>query len=384
MLAQGQTGTNSKRWSQFVEGVYPTHTSGDGIGPYLFDAWGNKYVDFIAALGALSLGYSNQRVVEAAQRQCAKGASHSLPTTLEVEVAEMLCGLIPSGNRVRFLKNGDDAARAAVRIARAATGRTFILSDGYHGHSDLFTSLTPPALGITDTFHIQGLPDPVEFLPECAAVIVEAVKLEMTDAWAEKLRTLRAECRKKGVVFIVDEIVTGFRVPKWTASNYWDLDPDIVLLGKGMANGFPLSAVLGKREVMDCGEYFVSTTFSGEAVSLAACKATLIELQKRSLEDLMYYALRQQEKLNQLHPDIRFEGWGTRAMLNTTHPTTTLFMQEMCRAGYLFGKAYFYHFGHLEENLESPLLSVAASVVERITRGEVRLDGKAPMETFKR
>lgn len=347
-------------------------------------------MDFVGALGALSLGYSNQRVVEAVQRQAAKGVSFSLPTTLEVEVAEMLTALIPSVNRVRFLKNGDDASRAAIRIARAATGRQYILSDGYHGHSDIFTSLTPPALGIVDKFKILPLSEGTKdlpvgaFLPQCAAVIVEALRLDMSSEWQKYLTNLRDECRKKGVLFIMDEIVTGFRVPKWTVSNLWNLDPDIVLIGKGMANGYPLSAILGKREIMDQCEYFISTTFSGEAISLAACRATLEELQKRSFEDLLFYGKRFQDKLNSLHSEIRFEGYGTRAMLNTTNPTTTLFMQEMVKAGFLFGKAHFFHFGHLEENIEDITMATAATVVDRIKRGEVRLEGRAPTETFKR
>jgi len=386
-LAQGSTGTNSKRPSQFIQGVYPTHTDGTGIGPYLFDVNGNKYMDFICGLGAVSLGYSNQRVVEATQRQCAKGASHSLPTTLEVEVAEMLCGLIPSVNRVRFLKNGDDAARAAIRIARAATGRSLILSDGYHGHSDIFTSMTPPSLGIKEDFHIMPLNMEEPYFDKelhVAAVIVEALKLEMSDEWAKKLRSLRDHCRKNGTLFIIDEIITGFRVPGWTVSNMWDLDPDIILVGKGMANGFPLSAVMGKREFMDSSEYFVSTTFSGEAVSLAACKATLIEMQQKSFEDLMYYGKKLQDRLNSLHSDIKFEGWGTRCMLNSTHPSTALFMQEMCKAGFLFGKAHFFNFAHLEESVETQVLGIAATVVDRMKRGEVELEGSMPQETFRR
>lgn len=384
VLAQNSPATNSKRWNQYIEGVMPSHSSGTGIGPYLHDPHGNKYCDFVAGLGTLILGYNNQRIIEAAQRQCALGASHSLPTTLEVELAEMLTALIPSTQKVRFGKNGKDAAECAIKAARCATGRKKILSRGYHGCSDIFTSLTPPALGIKDTFEIEAFKDLNQIDDTVAAVIVEALELDFTEAWQVELTLIRETCKKKGVVFIIDEIITGFRVPQWTISNLWNLNPDIVLIGKAMASGFPLSACLGKREIMDSGEYFHSTTFGGEAVSLASSKATLQELQKRSFEDLMFYGNRLMDKLNKLHVDIHLKGWGTRGMLNTENPTTALFMQEMSKAGYLFGKAYFFTFAHLEENIEPMLMDAAEGVVEEIRKDMLCLAGPLPALSFVR
>ncbi len=382
-LAQGFPGTNSKRWSQYVQNVYPSHTNGFGSGPYLEDAWGNKYIDFICGLGAVSLGYSNQAVIDEVIRQARKGASHSFPTTLEVEVAEHLSGTIPQMQKVRFLKTGNEAAMASIRIARAVTGRSEILCRGYHGHGDVFVSLTEPALGVTDKFDIRLLTEN-EITTKTAAVIMEALELEFTDEWQTYIRGIRQKCRDVGALFIADEIVTGFRVPNWTVSQLWSLDPDLMLLGKGMANGFPLSAVGGRKEIMDHCEYFISSTFSGDAVSLAACRATLDELQKRDFKDLMFYGSRLQKKLNDLHPEIRFQGYGTRCMLNVTNPTTALFMQEMCKAGVLFGKAHFFNFSHLESNIEEMVTSTAESVVFRIKQGTVKLEGIAAMETFKR
>ena len=385
ILAQGFPATNSKRWTHFIEGIFPTHTDGTGSGCYLFDFNGNRYLDFISALGALSLGYSNGKVIEAVIRQAARGASHSLPTSLEVECAERLSALVPPAERIRFLKNGDDASRAAIRISRTYTNRSLVLSDGYHGHSDLFTSLTPPAHGVKDHHEILPLEENRGKLCDAACVIVEALKLSDGPEYKEWITNLRNECKVRGVVFIIDEIVTGTRVPKLTVSNWWNLDPDIILLGKGIANGFPLSIVAGKREIMNCGEYFVSTTFGGEAVSLAACMATLGEIEKKNLDDLMFYGKRIQQKLNSLHEDIKFTGWGTRAQFSIgENSVSNLFAQEACRAGILFGRAFFWNFSHLEANIEQMVLDVASTIVERINRGEVQLLGKPPVFSFKR
>lgn len=388
VLAQGKPATLSKHWSQYVEGVYPSHTSGNGTGCYLEDAWGDRYIDFIGGLGSLSLGYSNARVVEAVQRQAQKGCSHSLPTTLEVEVAELFCGLVPDIEAVRFFKNGKDAADCAIRAARAYTNRSVVLSDGYHGCSDLWTSLTPPALGVKDEFKIHPLstnPDDIHWLKDdVACVIVEALKLSDGQEYRDWIYNVRKECKSRGIVFIIDEIITGFRVPDWTVSKWWALQPDLILLGKGIANGYPLSVIGGRRDILNASDYFFSTTFGGEAISLAACKATIEEIHKRNLEDLMFYGKRLQNHLNELHAEIKFDGYGTRAMLNVTNETTALFMQEAVKAGLLFGKAFFFNFAHLEANLESMVLNTSAAIIDRIKKGEVKLEGKAPQEAFKR
>jgi len=384
VMAQTHTGTNSKRHTQYPAN-YPSHTNGMGSGPYLFDFLGNKYLDFVSGLGSVSLGYSNGHVIEAVQRQALKGCSHSLPSTLEVEVAEMVSAIIPSCQHLRFLKTGNEASLAAVRIARSFTGRSLIYNDGYHGHGDIFTSMTPPALGIGDSFNIKQLPEDLKQVDlSAAAIIVEAVKTDMTEVWQKRIQSIRDFCKEHGILFIIDEIVTGFRVPKWTISNLWSLDPDIILLGKGIANGYPLSIVGGRKEIMDAQEYFVSSTFSGDTIALAACKATIEQIQMRSLDDLMFYGKRLQDKLNALHPDIKFEGYGTRAMFNITNPTSALFAQEMCNAGIMFGKAHFFHFAHLEANIEEFVMNSANAVIRNINDGRVKIEGDVPRETFKR
>lgn len=384
-MAQEQTGTNSKRRDQFPENFPAFIEKGERC--YVVGNDGKRYVDFISALGANILGYAHPAVSEAVSKQAAKGSLFSLPSFKEVEVAEKIKGLIPSIEQLRFLKNGDDAARAAIRIARAYTNKQVVLVKGYHGHSDLFTSLTPPSLGIKDDFFAYKLSEDFleieKFGNSVACVLVEALELSKSSPWREWLNALQKKCRKRGIVFIVDEIITGFRVPTMSLSRWWDLDPDIVLLGKAIANGYPLSVVGGKKKIMNSTEYFISSTFSGDAVSLAAAEATMHEIEtKKSLEDLMFYGTRLMNRLNDLHPDMKWLGWGTRASFNLTHPISALFAQEMCDAGYLFGKAWFFNFAHLEENIEALVMPVAEAVMTKIRQGNVKLRGKIPRETF--
>lgn len=381
VLAQ-ETGTNSKRTSAYIQGVYPTHLS-RGQGCTVWDHQGKSYVDFIGALGAIILGYSNPKVTEAVQKQAKDGPIFSMPHPLEIEVAELVQALVPSAEKIRFFKNGDDATTAAVRIARAYKKDSLglILSEGYHGRSDIWTSLTPPAVGVKGRHLVAPFDGDTT---QTTAVILEPVALDASETRKEQLTEY---LKNKSTLWIFDEIITGFRVPKYSISGWWDLKPDLICLGKAMANGYPLSVIGGKKEIMDCDEYFLSTTFSSEAVSLAAAKATLEELQKKSLDDLLFYGQRLQNRFNEIcgpYVTTRLEGYGTRAMLNVGEPDTWLVMQELCKAGYLVGKAWFYSFAHMESDIEEKFLNVLSDIVHKVNRGGVKLEGKAPVQTFKR
>lgn len=377
VLAQGKPATLSKDSSQFIEGIYPTHVVSANK-CWLVDDKGESYLDFICGLGAMSLGYGNEYQNRAVREQLLKGVSFSLPHVLEVEVAELIRNLVPDMERLRFLKNGDDATRAAVRVARAYTGRSLVLSDGYHGHSDIWTSLTPPAKGVSDVHQIHKLDlDDPDIPSDTACVIVEALKLEMTDEYKAKLMNIRQKCKEKGVVFIMDEIVTNCRVPQWTISNLWQLKPDLICLGKGISNGFPLAVLGGQRDLMN-SDYFVSTTFGGEALSLASTKAVIHELFVRNFDDLMFYGKRLMKSLNDLHPKIQWKGYGTRGELDTSTLEAQLFMQECVKSGVLFGRAFFFNFSHLSMNVESFVMGITQSIVEKIKQGHVKLEGRPP------
>jgi len=393
-LAQGFPGTNSKRHTHFIDGIYPSHVV-SGNACYLTDAWGNKYIDFISGLGVNILGYNHPKVTESIRDAASKGASHSLPHILEVQVAEKIQTLIPAAERIRFLKTGNEATLAAIRIARAASGDYEILSAGYHGHGDSWTSLTAPHLGVPDSLTLKmtqfkDIDDMIikasdTYIKWCAGIILEPVELELNDHRKSELNRLFEFAKaKQDIPIIFDEIVTGFRVPRFTISNYFSLKPHIITLGKAIANGMPLAVVAGKADIMNDSDYFVSSTYSGEILSLAAALATMTEIEQKSLHDLNFYGSKLIKNLNKLHPSIQFVGYGTRAQLDITTDASQLFMQEMCKSGVLIGKAFYYNFAHLEEGIDERVMNIANDVVGKITRNEVKLEGKPPETSFKR
>jgi len=382
VLAQGYGGTNSKRPTQFPEN-FPKYLM-RGRGPYVWDEDGTKYIDFIGGLGVVPLGYGHPRVLEAVHKQANEAITLSLEHPLVIEVAEQICEMVPAIEKLRFLKTGSEATAASVRVARAYAEDDSVWSEGYHGWHDMFTSLTAPALGVPtegDWDHCIQSYVP-SFCTKNGTFICEPVGLDMSDS---QRKGLRQDCQaKKPVIF--DEVITFGRVPKWSVSRMWDLKPELTVLGKGLASGFPLSVVGGKKEIMDCGEYFVSSTFSGEAVSLAAAKATLTELRKTDMKEYFYYSNKFQDNLNKLFKevDVQIEGYGTRGMYPMSSEAGALLSQELCKAGILMGKAYFYSIAHMEENLDEVILNLVSDVVGRIKRGECKLEGEVPVETFKR
>lgn len=378
-IAQGAL-TNSKRPSCLVRGVYPTHLK-RGLGCHVWDMQDRKYVDFIGGLGCNILGYANQEVNAAVIERLGHGTTLSLATPLEVECAEKVKEIFPFIDRVKFLKTGSDACSAAVRIARASTGRSLVLSDGYHGWHDDFVSLSPPALGVPLPRAIEklGMWDGVPV----AAVIVEPITTEMSEARVEWLKALREKCDRNGAVLIFDEVITGFRFPKLSVSNYYGILPDLICLGKAMANGLPISVVGGKKEIMECGEYFVSSTFAGETLSLAAAIKTMTLLQTNK-HDINYLWEKGQvfiTQFNSIAPEIALiDGYPTRGVLKGDPMPKALFMQEACKAGMLFGPSWFFNFKHIE--VMDAVLNTCRDIMTRIKTGSVTLEGELPSSPF--
>lgn len=373
--------TNSKRPECLVKGVYPTHLS-EGHGCCVLDSQGKQYIDFICGLGSNILGYGNEEIARTIYNRATKGCTLSLGTVLEVQVAEKVKEIVPWVTHLRFLKTGSDACQAAIRIARTKTGRTQVLSQGYHGWDDEFVSLTPPALGVPKHDNIRALKDLDDITLNTAAVIVEPVMTDMSDARRIWLQALREKCTKLSVILIFDEIITGFRVPKFTLSNYWAIEPDLICLGKAMANGMPLSVVAGKESLMNCDEYFVSSTFAGETLSLAAGLKTMQLLQtKYRIEELWIRAEKFLVDFNLLAPQlIRIDGYPTRGVFRGTELTKALFWQEACKAGILFGPSWFFNFAHREKT--AFVLSTARDILSRISTGSVKLEGELPKTPF--
>lgn len=282
--------TFSKSYRYFCEGVAPSYAD-YGKGCYLYDVDGNKFIDFMCALGPITVGYNNPVVNKAVIKQVKKFSSASLQSELEVQLAEKLCQIVPCAEMVRFVKNGGDATTAAIRLARAYTGKDIVLMSGYHGMHDWSIGASANNKGVPKTvqqltvnFKYNDLEDIeqklIEYKDEVAAVILEPI--QSNGPKEGYLQSLKELTHKYGAVFIFDEVVSGFRYALGGASELFNVTPDLAAFGKGMANGYAISAVAGKKELLEQIEQgvFVSTTFGGDSVPMAAALATISILEK--------------------------------------------------------------------------------------------------------
>ncbi len=277
----GFTSTGSKR-PDALFGTPARMTRAAGC--RVWDESGREYVDFVMALGAVALGYGHTDVNRAATAAIAAGVVGPLPPVAEAELAEALAERIPWLERVRFLKTGAEAVAAAVRLARVATARDEILGCGYHGWLDWCQGAAEGVpVGVRSLFAELPFNDVAagrELIraraPRLAAVVVEPVVVsEPTREW---LQMLRVETARAGAILIFDEIKTAFRLAIGGATERYTLKPapDLVVLGKALANGFPLAVVGGRADLMNAANRtWISSTLATEGVSLAAARATL-------------------------------------------------------------------------------------------------------------
>jgi len=281
------TQTFSKSRTQFPFGVSPYFVT-RGEGCHVWDVDGNEYVDFVNAQCSITLGYSDPDVTAAVSAQLADGVIFSLPHPLEVEVSELIVEMVPCAEMVRFGKNGSDATAGAVRAARAFTGRDHVAVCGYHGWQDWYIGSTTRNLGVpvstramthrfayNDTASLEAVFR--EHPGEIACVMLEP----MNTTWPEEgfLEGVAEITRANGAILVFDEVITGFRYANGGAQQLFGVTPDLATFGKGLANGYPVSAVAGRADVMRMlEEAFFSFTFGGEALSLAAALATMRKL----------------------------------------------------------------------------------------------------------
>jgi glutamate-1-semialdehyde aminotransferase/spore coat polysaccharide biosynthesis protein SpsF (cytidylyltransferase family)/predicted dehydrogenase len=280
----GASQTFSKGANQHVRGVAPTFLV-KGNGCRVWDVDGNEYIDYIQALLPNILGYAHPGVNAAVAEQLQRGHSFSLPHPIEVELAERLTRLIPCAEMVRFGKNGSDATTGAVRAARAVTGRDRIACCGYHGWQDWYIGSTTRNAGVPQA--VRDLTHPFVYNDlgslqrifdahkgECAAVIMEPVNFSPpAPGFLEDVRDL---AHQNGALLIFDEICTGFHFGLGGVQKKFRVTPDLACFGKAMGNGFPISCVVGKADVMKVFEdIFFSFTFAGEVSSMAAAMKVL-------------------------------------------------------------------------------------------------------------
>ena len=282
--------TLAKGPTQYVNGIAPKYLV-KGKGSHVWDADSNEYIDYNMGIGPLVLGYAYPAVDEAIRLQLDDGITFSLMHPLEVELAEMLREIIPNAESVRYSKSGADVTSAAIRIARAYTGKNKILCCGYHGWHDWYVSTIALNAGIpeavkdlTFTFSYNEIETLLWSIDDdVAAVILEPVVFEAPND--NFLHKVAETCRKRGIILIFDEMCTGFRMSLGGAQEFFGIKADLATFSKAIANGMPLSVLTGRRELMQVleDEVFFFTTFGGEALSLAAAKATILEMKTRDV-----------------------------------------------------------------------------------------------------
>jgi len=272
-------------------------------GPYLWDADGTRYIDYVGSWGPMLAGHGHPAVVEAVQEAASRALSFGAPTEAEIELAELLCRLVPSMDLVRLVSSGTEATMSALRLARGFTGRSLIVKfEGcYHGHADsllvkagsgALTFGNPSSAGVpaetaahTVVLDYNNISQVKELFSvkgkDIAAVIVEPVAGNMNLVLPVPgfLETLREQCTKHGAVLILDEVMTGFRVAPGGAQAHYGIPPDLTTLGKVIGGGLPLGAFGGRRDIMEkiapLGPVYQAGTLSGNPVAVAAGLATL-------------------------------------------------------------------------------------------------------------
>lgn len=285
--------TFSKSHRYFIPGQSPMFID-RGEGARLYDVDGNEYLDFICSLGPITLGYNYPAVNQAVMEQLNRGIVFSTQAPVECELAEKLVEVIPCAEMVRFVKNGGDATTSAIRLARAFTGRERVAMCGYHGMQDWSIGASANRRGVpkavcelTKTFTYNNLASLEALLDahpdEYAAVILEPIQSNGTTA--EFLQAVVDLAHKHGALAIFDEVVSGFRYAIGGGGEYYGVTPDLASFGKGCANGMPISFVAGRKDVLSLIEQgvFISTTFGGDAISMAGALATIKEMQEKDV-----------------------------------------------------------------------------------------------------
>ncbi len=286
-----------------------------GSGPYIFDVDGNRYIDFVGSWGPLILGHAHPQVLQAISQACRHGTTFGAPCQAEVELAERVVAAYPGLEQVRFVSSGTEATMSAIRLARAATGRDLIVkfSGCYHGHADHLLVAAGSGLATFGTASSAGVPagfvaatrvlplDDEAGLRELfaregsaiAAVIIEPVPANHGLLLQRKafLNLLREETRRHGALLIFDEVISGFRIARGGAAEYYGITPDMATFGKIIGGGMPVGAFGAARAIMSRlapdGDTYQAGTLSGNPVAMAAGIATLEVLERESAWQLL-------------------------------------------------------------------------------------------------
>jgi glutamate-1-semialdehyde aminotransferase len=373
-LIPAGTQTMAKGPTQWVKGVAPNYLQ-RGKGSHVWDVDGNEYIDYNAAIGPLVLGYCYPEVDEAVKKQLEDGITFSLVHPLEVELAEKIRSIVPNAESVRYSKTGCDVTSAAIRAARAFTGREKVLCCGYHGWHDWYIGVTDRNAGIpeavkdlTYTFNFNDIDSVIESIDsDTACVILEPFVFdEVKEGFLQELHSV---CKRNGSLLIFDEMWTGFRIALGGAQEYFGVTPDLACYSKAIANGMPIAVLTGREDVMRLFEkdVFFFTTFGGEALSLAASMACIDVIKNNNVPA---YLAKQGGKLKEGYNSIAAElgmdytkcsGYNCRTIITfdakAGNPLEmkSLLQQEMIKRGVLWGGFHNVCFSHSDEDVEYTL-----------------------------
>ena len=404
--------TFSKAPTQFVQNVAPVFLE-KGKDSHVWDVDGNEFVDYSMALAPVILGYNYPAVTKAVKKYLELGTTFTLPHRLEVELAELLKRTIPCAEMARFGKNGSDATSGAIRAARAYTGRDKIACCGYHGWQDWYIGTTTRDKGIPEgvkkltlTFKYNDIESLEKIFKEnrnkIAAVIMEP--MGVVEPQANFLSKAKELAHKNGALFIFDEIITGFRLSLGGAQEYFNVIPDLSCFGKAMGNGFPISAVVGKRKIMKLFEdVFFSFTFGGDIISIAASIAAINEIKNRNvITHLWEMGRRLKDGYNVLAKEYgvaditQCMGLPPRTVITFKDKRQrddlvlkSLFQQECIKRKVLFTGAHNVSFSHTASDVDYTLkvyrtvLEIAAKAVRR-GNAKGLLEGPALEPVFRR
>ncbi len=390
--------TFSKSRTQYPVGVSPLFIQ-RAKGSRAWDLDGNEYIDFASSLASITLGYGDAEVTQAVQAQLEEGVIFSLPHPIETEVAELICEMVPCAEMVRFGKNGSDATSGAIRLARAYTERERVAVCGYHGWQDWYIGSTARHRGVpqavrdlTHAFVYNDLASLQQLLEqyegEFAAVVLEPMNVALpAPGFLEGVKEL---AHRHGALLVFDETITGFRYANGGAQQLFGVTPDLATFGKGLANGYPVAAIAGRREIMKLmEEIFFSFTFGGETLSLAAARATLRKLKAEPVVETIRE--RGQAVIDGLQALIDEAGLGDVFCIGghpswsfliirdargaTSFEIKTLWMQEILARGILSVGSHNISYAHTEKDV-AHLLSVYREVLpmigELLNRGRLR------------
>ncbi|PWN08045.1 glutamate-1-semialdehyde 2,1-aminomutase [Gracilimonas sp. 8A47] len=418
-LIPGGCHTYAKGDDQYPENSPKVIVSGSGC--HVTDADGNTFMEFGMGLRSVTLGHGNRRVAEAAYRASLNGTNFLRPSVLEIELAEEMLSLLPHGDMIKFGKNGSDVTTAAIKLSRAHTGRDlvavpsnqpfFSVDDWFIGTTDMDAGIPDSVKKMTVQFEFDNL-ESVKALFEqypgqIACLIMEPAKYDdPSDHFLHRVRDL---CHEHGALFILDEIITGFRWHLNGAQAYYNIQADLSTFGKAMGNGFSVAALIGKRELMEAGGlrhdgervFLLSQTYGAETGSLAAALETIKIYREEPVIETLWARGRQLESglrsiIDELslHDYFTISGKPCCLVFGTndenkqpSQPFRTLFMQEAIKQGLLL-PSLIVSYAHTEKDIERAIEGIGEALVvykKAIHEGiDKYLHGKSVQPVFRK